>query len=462
MNLIYFSIVVLSLYGDLLKRVLPTQIALGGLYAISLIILFYFIWIHWPPQRNKHANENIKHGTWLSFFMGGIVSIYVLLFLLTPNQIPFLAALTSLLYQCIPLLYAIAVIQLYPKFDLGRLSNIFHVLIIPINLIGLIQYIFKPTFLAIQTTEYTGIVERNLGSGIYQRLPSIFANAGRYNAIGLMQIYFAIILLYHPRKKNEYSFFWILFNFLSGFLALLVSGSRSRILLLMLLAALIAVSFLLSLILRTQYINLLWKKLFSKFFHSNSLIFVSLGIGLVLIIQIFTDSQILNQFGNWISDFPVLSLLQSGLSDESSGNGDNILFRLSDAINISMPPSDVSLLGKGMGINWVLGSQEFGIRAIWVECGLVGGCFILLSFLGIIYLFLSVVVRAILSAQPLKVIIFSVPLLIIVSGLMTGLTVLYELSSGLLLWISVGAVNQYLYQPIPKYQPLSKEKYFSR
>jgi energy-converting hydrogenase Eha subunit E len=227
-------------------------------------------------------------------------------------------------------------------------------------------------------------------------------------------------------------------------------------------AALMTVSFLLSLILRTQYLSTLWKKLFSKIFHSSSLIFGFLGIGLVLVIQIFTDSQVLNQFGNWISDFPVLSLLKSGLSNESSGTRDNVLVRFSDAINISMPPSDVSLLGEGMGINWVLGSQEFGIRAIWVECGLVGGCFILLAFSGIIYLFLNVAVRAILSAQPLKVIIFSIPLLIIMSGLMTGLTVLYELSSGLLLWISVGAINQYLYQPIPKYQPLSKEKFFSR
>jgi hypothetical protein len=462
MNLIYFSIVVLSLYGDLLKRVLPTQIALGGLYTISLVILFYFAWINWPPQRNKHGSENIKNGTWLSFFMSGIVCIYVLLFLLTPNQIPFLASLTSLLYQCIPLLYAVAVIQLCPKFDLARLSNIFHVLIIPINSIGLTQYIFNPTFLAIQTTEYTGIVERNLGSEIYQRLPSIFSNAGRYNAIGLIQIYFAIILLYHPRKKDKYPFFWILFNLLSGFLALLVSGARSRILLLMMVAALIAVSFLLSLILRTQHLNGLWKKLFSNISRSSSLIFVLLGIGLVLVIQIFTDSQVFNQVGSWISDFPVLSLLQSGLSNESSGTGDNVLVRFSDAINISMPPADVSLLGEGMGINWVLGSQEFGIRAIWVECGLVGGCFILLAFSGIIYLFLSVVIKATLSGQPVKIIIFSIPLLIIISGLMTGLTVLYELSSGLLLWISVGAVNQYLYQPITKYQPLSKEKYFSR
>jgi hypothetical protein len=462
MNLIYFSIVILSIYGDLLKRILPAQVALGGLYLTALGILFSLIWINWPSQKNKRVNENIKHGTWLTFLISGIISVYLLLFLLTPNQIPFLASLTSLLYQCIPLLYAVAVIQLCPKFDLARLSNIFHVLMIPINLIGLTQYIFDPTFLVIKTTTYIGIVERNLGSESYQRLPSIFADAGRYNALGLMQIYFSIILLCQPRKKNEYPFLWILFNLLSGFLALLVSGARSRILLLMLVAALIAVSFLLSLILKTQYLNVLWKKLFSNIFHSSSLIFGFLGIGLVLILQIFTDSQVLNQFSNWIADFPVLSLLQSGLSNESSGTGDNVLVRFFDAINISMPPSDVSLLGEGMGINWVLGSQEFGIRAIWVECGLVGGCFILLAFSGIIYLFLNVVVRAILSAQPLRVIIFSIPLLIIMSGLMTGLTVLYELSSGLLLWISVGAITQYLYQPITKYQPLPKEKYFSR
>jgi len=66
-------------------------------------------------------------------------------------------------------------------------------------------------------------------NGHFLRLPSIFVSADRYSAIGLIQFYLAFFLLLNQKQNKPVNIFWILFNFISGFIAMFISGARSRL-----------------------------------------------------------------------------------------------------------------------------------------------------------------------------------------------------------------------------------------
>jgi len=431
MSLLYFILVALSLYGDMVKRYIPAQAAIGTLYGSSVAILIWLILNRTHQKRLKLIRNQESDLLCKSIYFISI--IYIFHFLLGSNNAPFLAGLTYLLYIFIPLFYSVVVIKCCPDFNITKFSNIYHLLMIPINIIGLIQYKINPNFFIDKTYASSGgIIERNLfENGHFLRLPSIFVSADRYSAIGLIQFYLAFFLLLNQKQNKPVNIFWILFNFISGFIAMFISGARSRLIIV------IAVLIIFTLTIIKGLLSGYSFNWLTNFKYSFKKIFTTiLVLGLMLIFILLYYPEILNGLINEINRFPIVTFLQ-----DSFTTGD-VEDRVNVTIARSLVPDDIPWFGTGIGS---FGDRpgEYSLAQTWAESGIFWGFFKLIGFIGIMFAMLLKAFQAFVVNDSVKVAAFTLPTLAILTGLLTGLAGVLELSSGVMLAVAVGAIMQY-------------------
>ena len=430
MNLLYFILVALSLYGDMFKRYIPAQAALATLYGLSVAILIWLILNRTHQKRLKLIRNQESDLLCKSIYFISI--IYILHFLLGSNNAPFLAGLTYILYIFVPLFYSVVVIKCWPDFNITKFSNIYHLLMIPINIIGLIQYKINPNFLIDKTYAATGgVIERNLFAGSFLRLPSIFVSADRYSAIGLIQFYLAFFLLLNQKQNKRTNVFWIFFNFISGFIAMFISGARSRLIIV------IAVLIIFTLTIIKGLLSGYSFNWLNNFKYSFKKLFTNiLVLGLMLIFILLYYPEILNALIDEIYRFPIVTFLQ-----DSFTKGD-VEDRVNVTIARSLVPDDIPWFGTGIGS---FGDRpgEYSLAQTWAESGIFWGFFKLIGFIGIMFAMLLKAFQGFVVNDPVKVAVFTLPALAILTGLLTGLTGVLELSSGVMLAVAVGAIMQY-------------------
>jgi hypothetical protein len=296
---------------------------------------------------------------------------------------------------------------------------------IPVNVIGLIQYTVDPTFFI--STAYSGesggVIRRNLLYGAaFQRFPSLYASADRYSAMALMQFCYSIILLY-ASGTGRGRMAWIAFNVISGLTALGVSGARSRLI----------IVFALAIVVTAVYLT---QRLATSRREKRGWTLVALSVAVVaalgaLIVRARAE------------EYSVFVFLQQSLLERDLNH------RIEQAVTISLLPAEVSAFGEGLGSIGVGGKPgEFGIQSIWAESGVVWGSLLLFGFTGI---GLALVRRALASMHARHLVEMALPvltLLILVIALLTGLTSAFELSSGLLLACAITLAVRASPQPV--------------
>jgi hypothetical protein len=136
-----------------------------------------------------------------------------------------------------------------------------------------------------------------------------------------------------------------------------------------------------------------------------------------------------------IVEAPAVKFLTTSIEDR------DVEYRLMHYGSSSLLSDDVSFFGEGLGSLGFRGKPaELGIASIWIECGVIGGSLILIGFSGITIVLSLLSFRAFISGRPLNVCIFGLPALALLTGLLTGLAAVFELSSGILLMSAIGDV----------------------
>lgn len=419
MQRIYYAIVLLVLYGDLVKRVLSPSAALFVLYAMALAILFAI-----ARRKRAYAPRMSREGRMLHIAVMSLVLLYLSQLLTSPPDY-FIDAISHALYMIIPLMYILVLQRRLPEFDLVGLGKVFLFFMIPINLIGLAQYYVDPTFFI--STAYDkdsgGVIVRNfLGAGTFNRYPSLFASADRYSAMGLMQLYFTVIVFMSTHSNSNREKLWLIINALSAVVALFIAGARSRILIAIVAAVAAAL---------TSFIKL-------HFSGKLTLARATVPVGSVLLLGVLTIWLIAPHESSGAKSgedlFPVITMLAQTLEE-----GD-ISTRIGEATEFSLLPEEITVFGQGLGTVSKGKPGEFGIRSIWIESGMFWGGMMLVAFLTIVAALALRVWRSFLALKPLNMAIYMVPFLLLIFALLAGLTSSFELSTGLMLGCSIAII----------------------
>ncbi len=412
MKKIYISISLLSVYGDLLKRYLPANTALIVLYFLTLFILYKMLCL----KNGKIALQPVTPEAYLLITTIYFLILLYILQLLSGFNGSFFKALVHVLYICIPLLYIITIIRFCPEFDIIKLGNIFLLFMAPVNLVGFIQYSMDSGFLISTSFSDTGgIIKRNLdnlieGKHTFMRLPSIFASADRYSAMGLMQLYFTLLLFLKSDHKTGANSLWILFNLTSSIVALLIAGARSRI--------------ILALLLLILQIPVYFKPVFSIMMKNLLSLLISLFLAFLTVFSMFF----------LMPDFPVIDYLKASVEEGI------LLRRIKETFSFLLFTEDVSFFGQGLGTIGEGGKPgELGVHSMWKESGLVWSLPMLFSFSAILLIMARKVLNGLIGKRREMALSCSFYILVLISGLLTGLTSCFELASGSLLMCSIGS-----------------------
>lgn len=406
MNAFYWGLALLVVWGDLVKSYYPAQEALAMLYAAACLLLLLLVgasgWRLRPIQgRDANLASNAALFLILIYFLQWGTSVYG----------PAREGLNHVLYMAIPLAYVVVISLYRPNFDHVALANLVLLLMIPVNLIGIVQYTVDPTFFI--STSYSGesggVIRRNLlYDAAFQRFPSLYASADRYSAMGLMQFYYSIILLNAP-TTGRLRLAWTAFNVLGALTALAIAGARSRIMIVFVLAAVITVVYLVQRLLAGQR-------------QKGGRILAILSAATVIGFLAFVAREAP------VGQYSVFVFLQQSLLERDLNH------RIDQTITQSRLPDEISAFGQGLGTIGVGGKPgEFGIRSIWAESGVIWGSLLLAGFTA---LMLALARRAIVSIRQrhlLELALSLMAILIVATALLTGLTSAFELSSGLLL-----------------------------
>jgi hypothetical protein len=413
MGKVYFSLALLTVYGDIIKRFVPALAALGILYALAICILIQIV-LHRKREPSSRVGQDTEM---INAFVSILIVTYALQCFITSDS-PLFDAVSHMLYMTIPLSFILVVSKYSPQFSLQRLARPLLWMMLPINVVGLIQFAIDPDFLisnAYTGDDLGGLIERNLlGGGFFVRFPSVFASADRYSAMALMQFYFTSVLM-AAKPKRRLGYLWVAFNFVSSFIALGIAGARSRILIVMA---------VILLVLLTKVFQAVLAKQGSIPFYNRIIIvaafFCVIGFG-------FTVMHIEIK-----EDYPVLLFLQQSLIQ-----GD-IESRVGEAVAASLIPDDLSLFGKGLGSVGIGGKPgEFGIQSTWMESGLIWGGAILLNFLAILGVLAKCSIDSMREWNFSKLVMCSVPMLLLIFAMLAGFTSAFELSSGILLGCAI-------------------------
>ena len=415
----YFILVLLLIYGDLLKRFFSSQLSLFLIYFfIGIIASLFFFRIEKKPLLRSEAIFLYMSSFFLIFlyFFQSIVSVF-------NYNIDNFQSLSHTIYMAIPLFFTIIFLKKSNKLDLIKFANIFLILIIPPNLIAIYQSFIDPNFF-IDTNyiETGGVITRNflLGTSSFERYPSLFVSADRYAGMALFQFFFSLVLLdekdSNPKTKKN---LWIYFNILFSFAALLISGSRSKIFIVTISIALMSFAAFLKFLSHKR----LKKTNFAKKFTIILILFM-------LIFSFFKFTK--NDNENFI--FPVTKMISQTIEDN------NIKKRLISSIKKSQIQEDTTIFGKGLGSVGIGKPGEFGIMSTWIESGIFFGLLIIFNFLMIIFSLLIYTVKSFILFDIYNVGKGTIVLMIITLALLTGFTSAYEISSGVIFCSSLALI----------------------
>lgn len=420
MHGLYIAIACLALYGDLIKRFLPSSVSVAVLYGISLAIVISIFF-----ERKVPKCFISPQGALVKFSATALLLLYLMqIFMPSPD---FISSLSHALYMGIPLFFFLVFSIRAPDFQLARFAQVFLVMMLPVNAVGLVQNYINPNFFistAYSENDLGGVILRNLlDDSFFARYPSIFVSADRYSAMGLMQFYFTLLAIRTEQVLSTRSKLWLFFNAVSALAALLIAGARSRILIAFAAVALASL---------TTVYALVFGKRGAVHGRFNNVWYLLPPVLLLVawfyvILRPSTDQAS-------ESSLPVLTFLS-----QSTEKGD-FGVRILEALEFSVLPDHVGLLGEGLGSIANGKPGEFGIQSMWVESGLFWGMLMLLAFLLMLYALFVVTMRRFLTDRPLEVAISSIPLLLIVFALLAGLTSTFELSTGVLLGCTVPVI----------------------
>lgn len=423
MRTIYVLLAGLLVFGDLLKRLMPATTALWLSYgsACALLLLLIARGRRYPRPIGVSRTWSIIYlSTWL------LVAAYLLqLFSTWGSKFPNAAIHAA--YLCVPLAYLLVVQGHCRHFDLTGLTQVVLIFMAPINVVGAVQYWIQPTFLvSFNYSDEGGIIARNLLTvGSFLRFPSLFASADRYSAMGLMQLYLSIRLLGAHREWPMRRALWAGFNIAAGFAALLIAGARSRILIALAMVAIMGLAYLLA---HARAVTPRGRR------ERNPILRVMAATA--------AFSLLASIALRWVQPegedaFSVMSFLS-----ESVENRD-IDGRIGEAATVSAIPDDLTFFGEGLGTQGVAGKPgEFGMRSMWRESGLMGTLLLMSAFVSLAFALTHLGVRALLGGRPVDTVVFSTPVMLLVFGLLAGLTGVFELSSGILLGCSIGDIGR--------------------
>lgn len=397
-------------YGDLFKYMFAPQIALILQYLASLTPLLLLIAT--PKTPTSLILTTSKESKTL-FAASSLLVLAYLLQSIIPTDDP-ASSIIHGIYMSLPLTYmAILSLKRY-NINIYTFATSYLIFFLPVNLIGIIQKFLDSSFFI--SSSYApdglgGVILRNtLSSGFFTRYPSIYASADRYSALALIQFICVLITsrLLQPHSRLLRS--WIYFNFISSFLALLISGARARILIALSAVFLVMVTRLVFRLLSAQPPTT-FLKLNKAFLTCSILLFLPSFI-------VFLQSDILDAI-------PVLHFL-----GESFLKGD-LIDRVSEAVHMSGTTITSNPLGNGLGSISFGKPGEFGLMSLWYESGLFFGIITILLFVTIIYVLFSVSLKYIQSHLLAEAIIVLTILLSLATSLLVGLTSMFEVSSGI-------------------------------
>jgi hypothetical protein len=418
MKAIYGAILMLVLYGDLLKRALPPAVAQAALYTLALLIVALILNRGGLRARLRPSRE----GRLVYVSVSALLVLY-LAQLWTAPIAAWNYAIAHWLYMSVPLTYIVALQKRCATFDLRIFARWFLVLMLPIDVVAMIQHSVDANFMI--STAYAGegggLILRNLlDEGFFVRYPSIFASADRYSAMALFHLYFTLTLIPHYREERSHGKLWLLLNMATSIAGLLVAGARSRILIAAAGVALVAI---------TATFRVVFSRRISM---ARKLSYGLVGLlvaGTAAALGGFASSQV-----QLFDSFPVLSFLNESIEHN------DLTSRVSDALGLSLDPNSVSIFGEGLGSVGFGKPGEFGIMSMWIESGFFWGILMLGAFSTFTYALLSATVRSFAQTRPIAAGQNLMVFLLVVFGLLAGLTGTFELSSGILLGCII-AVN---------------------
>jgi hypothetical protein len=269
-------------------------------------------------------------------------------------------------------------------------------------------------------SETGGVIERNfLDAGTFSRFPSIFASADRYSGVAMMQIYLTFLLLFGNKPPNRKILPWLALCLIAGVGSLLISGARSRII--MISAALFAAGIAFSIAIARR--RLTGRK-------------TSIAWGVFLIPAIVIAAGLIApSLRESVTSLPVLAMLGETIDTGDVGQ------RLAESIELSGLPDNVTFLGEGLGVTGAGRPGEFGIQAMWIESGLFWTPIMLLIHIGILFCLGRVALRAALHGHPLLTFLVIGQVLAWLFALLAGLSSTFELSQALLLFPTIAVCS---------------------
>ena len=423
-NSVYVGIAAIAVYGDLVKRFVSPSLALALVYLAATAVLLVMMHAPSPVRSRKSLSP-------LSRACSALMALY--LFPLTSAfWAPALPVAIAAVYICLPLMFLVAVDYNAAAFDLRKLSAFFLVFMVPADIVGLIQLFVDPSFMiSTAYTEYGGIVQRNFGSDSYNRFPSIFVSADRYSSMALLQLCCAVVYLTFGRQRESerakltrWQILWGVANLLLGAAAILVAGVRMRIVI-GVAAALIAAAVPLMGLSRSPS-----GRRYRKYFLP-----VVVVLGVAGAYGLFHTNE--SGLG---SSFRVLEFLGDTIEEN------DLQQRLDQGIVKSFVPDEVSFFGDGLATGGRGDGRpgEFGIRAMWIESGLFWTPLMLLAHAVIVASLGVAILRALLAGDAVGLFLSAVGLFSWIGGLLAGLTVVFELSTAIVLFPMIAAVRRRL------------------
>lgn len=373
---IYVLLIGIVVYADLLKRFIPKMMATGLIYGIfGGVALYIFLATGRRRSRWRSLNEDAMPFSPVERRCDTIIEIgAVFLLVIYAVQLFFsyfshglLRPMIGFLYIGLPLFLIIAAIRPPKFFDIRLFLILFTLAMLPVHIVGIVQYTVDPEFLVSYSYHETGGVKaRNLmqSTGKYLRLPALFASGDRYSAVSALQVLFGIMAWTGPKRIDGRFYLAVVsLAILLGIVGLIVSGTRVRVVLLGL---------------SLFFVLPLWGNRAAK----QTIVAIGLAaviaIGFVLAAKDDRQSEL-------IESIPLLGMLQETFEQ------DDIQNRFERAMYMSRIREETTMFGRGLGSVSSDGTPgEFGIRALWIESGVFWG---LLTILGFGIMILGILLR---------------------------------------------------------------------
>ncbi len=407
------ALVVTALYGDLVKRLLPSTLALVFLYVVALAIIAFIAFSRYGKRSRNRP---------LISTLAGILMICYGLQFVTRFDVDILPAMQSLFYMCIPLAFIFIIPRVYPQFDVYSLTLYTTIFMMPVHAVGLVQHFFDQSFLiSTAYAETGGVIARNFldETGSFNRMPSIFASADRYAGVSAVQILFYSLLLSAPSIGGRLTKVLVFIGLLMAFAGIMIAGARSRALIVGAALCLGFVAFIFNATrARVTAPN--------RKFLARTVALMSVLLGAALFFDGLRES---------ISKIPILLMLEQ-TSDKS-----DVLVRLFSALEVSLMPSDVTLFGEGLGVSGGGRPGEFAIRAMWIEGGIFWTFIFITIYVCMLIIWVWSALREIASGNVALSILLAGCVMFWLFGLLAGFSSLFELSVALLFFPMMAVIS---------------------